>query len=221
MNALLAWPAGRRSEAVGANISIRAVQPATRCEPRPKNRSFHSAGDLIKLLDKDQWRSGQDDPHLAMVVLPWRTYAPNGSAENAMPWATVTRLGDKDENQARIQERTSRAWLHCRAEERNRLPNHPARTRRFPETGSNLVHDNVDGILTLGFTARIGTCKAAHDRQPMQAIARCRSKAGAGLIEMMGFRFELARRSIVSSARASSEGRDGETGALAAADRAA
>ena len=152
--------------------------------------------------------------HLAMVVLPWRTYAPNGGAENAMPWATVTRLGDKDENQARIQERTSRAWLHCRAEERNRLPNHPARTRRFPETGSNLVHDNVDGILTLGFTARIGTCKAAHDRQPMQAIARCRSKARAGLIEMMGFRFELARRSIVSSPRASSEGRDGETESL-------
>ena len=74
-----------------------------------------------------------------------------------MPWARVRRLRDKDENQARIQERTSRAWRHCRAEYRNKVPNHPARTQRVPEMASDFVYENVDGIVTRGISRHPAT----------------------------------------------------------------
>lgn len=155
-----------------------------------------------------------------------------------MPWARVRRLRDKDENQARIQERTSRAWRHCRAEYRNRVPNHPARTQRIPEMASDFVYENVDGIVThepahshraaaekdrwIGFTALRGATKAVPHRRTMQAIARepIQSRK-ADLMEMMGFKFESAYHSIASSARARSDGGTVRPRALAAADQSA
>ena len=112
-----------------------------------------------------------------------------------MPWAMVTRLRDKDENQAHIQERTLRARLHCQAEYRNRVPNHPARTQRIPETASDFVYENIDAIVTLGMSQHPTTERplrkpmdrvhsaerhnqAMHHRPTMQAIASGRSRVG-------------------------------------------
>jgi len=173
-----------------------------------------------------------------MVGLRWRNIHPNRGGEHAMPWARMRRLRDKDENQARIQERTSRAWRHCRAEYRNRVPNHPARTQRIPEMASDFVYENVDGIVThepahshraaaekdrwIGFTALRGATKAVPHRRTMQAIARepIQSRK-ADLMEMMGFKFESAYHSIASSARARSDGGTVRPRALAAADQSA